>query len=181
MTKEIIAKSICEYPQYKATKCGEIIGVYKSERGYMRQHTRKTGYKCVTVRNAGVANTRYVHRLVWIAFNGSIPEGKFINHIDGIKSNNSLDNLELVTPKENTAHAIKMGLIKPMDKKGYAAMNRSIQLTADQDEEVKRLYEAGLSMRAVGRELGICHKTVSGIVNQTGVFRARPDNRNKVW
>ena len=44
----------------------------------------------------------YVHRLVWEAFNGSIPEGLQVNHINEIKSDNRLENLNLMTPKENT-------------------------------------------------------------------------------
>ena len=44
---------------------------------------------------------KYVHRLVWEAFNGPIPEGLQINHLDENKHNNSLSNLSLVTPSEN--------------------------------------------------------------------------------
>lgn len=42
-----------------------------------------------------------VHRLVWIAFNGQIPEGYEINHLDERPVNNALSNLSLVTHKEN--------------------------------------------------------------------------------
>ncbi len=52
-----------------------------------------------------VNNKRYypfVHRLVWEAFNGPIPDGMQINHIDENPLNNRLDNLNLMTPKENT-------------------------------------------------------------------------------
>lgn len=44
---------------------------------------------------------KYVHRVVWEAFNGPIPEGLQINHKDENKLNNSLSNLSLVTPSEN--------------------------------------------------------------------------------
>lgn len=43
----------------------------------------------------------FIHRIVWVTFNGRIPEGYEINHIDENPSNNRLDNLELVTHKEN--------------------------------------------------------------------------------
>ena len=46
-------------------------------------------------------NRKYVHRAVWEAFNGPIPDGLQINHIDENKLNNSLTNLSLVTPREN--------------------------------------------------------------------------------
>lgn len=42
-----------------------------------------------------------VHRIVWMLFNGPIPEGMEINHIDMNKSNNNISNLELVTHKRN--------------------------------------------------------------------------------
>lgn len=44
---------------------------------------------------------KYVHRAVYEAFNGQIPEGLQINHLDENKLNNSLSNLSLVTHREN--------------------------------------------------------------------------------
>lgn len=43
-----------------------------------------------------------VHRLVWEAFNGKIPDGMQVNHINEIKADNRLENLNLMTPKENS-------------------------------------------------------------------------------
>lgn len=47
----------------------------------------------------------YVHRIVWELFNGSIPDGLCIDHIDGDTSNNKIENLRLVTHKENMRNA----------------------------------------------------------------------------
>jgi len=44
------------------------------------------------------------HRVIWTMANGEIPEGKVINHKDWNRSNNKLDNLEVVWPHENVAH-----------------------------------------------------------------------------
>ena len=53
--------------------------------------------------DVSLGNKKYkVHRLVWEAFNGPIPEGMQINHIDEVKTNNALTNLSLMTPKENS-------------------------------------------------------------------------------
>jgi len=41
------------------------------------------------------------HRLVWILHNGDIPKGLFIDHINGIRDDNRIDNLRLVTKQEN--------------------------------------------------------------------------------
>ena len=52
-----------------------------------------------------------VHRLVALAFLDSPTENRnHINHIDGIKTNNHISNLEWVTPKENSIHSWKMGM-----------------------------------------------------------------------
>lgn len=51
-----------------------------------------------------------VHRLAWEALYGPIPPGMEINHINGIKNDNRLINLELVTHQQNMAHAKRTGL-----------------------------------------------------------------------
>lgn len=54
-----------------------------------------------------------LHRIVISSFNGFDKERIEANHIDGDKSNCRLDNLEWCTPKENVAHAHKIGLASP--------------------------------------------------------------------
>jgi len=51
-----------------------------------------------------------VHRVVVETFIGEIPKDMEVNHIDGVKSNNELSNLEVVTRSENQKHAHKTGL-----------------------------------------------------------------------
>lgn len=83
---------------YYATKNGKIINVSKK----IEMHLEKTGNY---LRFAGSYNLQgkhfLVHRAVWESFNGIIPEGYDIDHIDGNPTNNALDNLEMVTHKEN--------------------------------------------------------------------------------
>lgn len=60
------------------------------------------GYLGLNLAINGTIVTKSVHRLVWSAFNGPIPEGMQINHINEDKTDNRLENLNLMTPKENT-------------------------------------------------------------------------------
>jgi len=53
-----------------------------------------------------------MHRLIWETWRYKIPDKLQPNHKDGIKNNNDLDNLEIITPKENVQHAIELGLRK---------------------------------------------------------------------
>lgn len=46
-----------------------------------------------------------IHRLVWAAFNGKIPVGKCVNHLDFNKQNNNVSNLEVISLRENSRHA----------------------------------------------------------------------------
>lgn len=81
-----------------------------------------SGYQFVKICNADKKyRYHYVHRLVWEVFVGPIPEGMQINHKDENKSNNSLENLEIVTPKQNANYGtrnIRMVLpqMKPIAK-----------------------------------------------------------------
>lgn len=60
-----------------------------------------------------INNERFEHRVVWAAANGPIPRNMYIHHINGNKSDNRLENLKLVTHKENCNKSDRW-------KKGYA-------------------------------------------------------------
>jgi hypothetical protein len=75
----------------------------------------KNGYKAVSLWVEGKQYPRYVHRLVAESFIGDC-SNMSINHIDGNKLNNSLDNIEIVTASENMIHAYNNGLRSFTDK-----------------------------------------------------------------
>lgn len=76
----------------------------------MKESTLKNGYKIIEMSISGKTFMAYVHRVVALAKHVKKDECIEVNHKDGCKSNNSPENLEWVTPKENTKHAIKNGL-----------------------------------------------------------------------
>lgn len=77
---------------------------------HLKQHTVNGGYLVVQLWQDGKPKTCLVHRLVAAAFLDSAPDSREVNHKDGNKRNNSLDNLEYVTHSENNTHAYRTGL-----------------------------------------------------------------------
>lgn len=77
----------------------------------LKQRIKKTGYVDVNFSVNGVRKVFLVHRLVAETFLGK-PKNKEVNHIDGNKLNNRLENLNWVTHSENIKHAYDSGLFK---------------------------------------------------------------------
>ena len=71
--------------------------------GIIRDRQKKgSKYRRIGLRKNGKRYWFFVHRLVYEAFNGPIPPGMQINHIDENPENNCVDNLNLLTQKENS-------------------------------------------------------------------------------
>jgi hypothetical protein len=88
--------------------------IYSSATGKpLSQHINRHGYKTVSLYNGVKQRTFKVHRLVAETFLGyyAVPNKHLqVNHIDGIKTNNDVNNLEFVTRSENAKHAYRLGL-----------------------------------------------------------------------
>lgn len=106
-----IWKDIEDFPNYQVSSTG-IVRNKKTGRVTTQKLGHDGRYLSVYLTNAGYENTQRVHRLVAEAFLGKHP-GMMVNHIDGNKTNNNVENLEWCTAKENNAHAIKNGLNHP--------------------------------------------------------------------
>lgn len=81
--------------------------------GFIKPVLISHGYQHVSLCRDNKAKSFRLHKIVAEAFLGPCPEGHVVNHRDGVKTNNWASNLEYVTPRENTAHAIRTGLFQP--------------------------------------------------------------------
>lgn len=82
----------------------------------LKPNVGKRGYFVVNLSLKGFNKVVTIHRLVAIAFIPNPKNKREVNHKDGNKQNNSIENLEWVTPSENSRHAIKSQHIKKFNK-----------------------------------------------------------------
>lgn len=93
----------------------------------LKQQTNHRGYKYIYLYKEPKNRNYYVHRLVMYAFIGDMPEKDMVvNHIDEVKDNNNLENLEWVTQSQNALHSITEETIERLreQSKDLAIKNR---------------------------------------------------------
>jgi hypothetical protein len=83
---------------YKISSVGVITSILSKRE---RKYKIKDGYATITLSKCGKLKTHSVHRLLYEAFVGKIPDNLFIDHIDRNRLNNSLSNLRIVTQNIN--------------------------------------------------------------------------------
>lgn len=105
----VIYKSIKEYNDYYLIGSD---GTVKNKIKTMKTFINNNGYECIKLTLGRVHKHYTMHRLVALYFIDNPLNKKEINHIDGNKLNNNVNNLEWVTSSENKHHAIKLGLRK---------------------------------------------------------------------
>ena len=113
-------------------------------------------------------NSRYkhflVHRLIALTFLGPCPPKHEVNHKDGNKANNFINNLEYVTPKENTNHAVRSGLFN--DRKGEKSVRS--KLTNKQVIEIRKKHiPYKYSTVKIAKEFNVCPSTIGSIIRYT--------------
>ena len=142
---------------YKASNLGNVWSVRRGK--MMVQGLNKFGYCRIGLYKDGKPKSFGVHRLVLAAFTGKF--GLEVNHIDGIKTNNNIENLEWVNRSENLKHAIKNGLFKIY--KGDKHINA--KLSEKEVLEIRKKYIPYFySQYKLAKEYGVSQRTMSTLV-----------------
>ena len=121
------------------------------------------GYLVVTLRKNNKKRIELIHRLVAGAFLGTCPSNKEVNHKDGNKKNNCIDNLEYITQLENITHAIKLGLVV----KARGESQGTSKLTERQALQIKKLcQEKKFSQKKIAEMFNISKGAVEEIAQE---------------
>lgn len=126
-------KEIIGFPMYTLDEDGNVYSRYiKGGGGSVSNNYRKlkpvidiTGYYIVSlIREDGKKIKKSIHRLLGELFIPNPENKEHINHKDGNKLNNRIDNLEWCTPKENFNHAVKLGLVDLSHKNKWVSIDQ---------------------------------------------------------
>jgi len=130
-----------------------------------RQNILKTGYYFVSfsMGSRSKKKTFRVHKGLAETFIPNPDDKPQVNHIDGNKLNNSLDNLEWVTNRENIIHAFETGIV---DTKTWNR-HSGAKLTDEQVRFIRQNYipnDKEYGTRGLARRFHICHATVQSLL-----------------
>ncbi len=133
-------------------------GIYpfKSKEKIIKNRLNK--YYYVTLCKNNSYKNFYIHRLIANSFLPNPDKKLCVNHINGIKTDNSINNLEWATHKENTIHATDIGLI---NQKGENSYNSKLN-----KEQVLEIIKSNLPHRELSKIYSISKSYVSSIKNK---------------
>lgn len=136
-------KVVQGYESYLINRNGEI----KTSEEYRKTYTDKDGYKIVFLKGSNKKHDSLrVHRLVAMNFIPNPDNKPQVNHKNGIKDDNRVENLEWVTPSENIKHAYKHNLItnemrKVSKPKLQGEKHPKAKLTKEDVLKIRRVHD----------------------------------------
>ena len=114
-----------DIPRFKGKFEASITGMIRNKetREYRKPYINDSGYFVVGIYDSTKKGTVHhrVHRLIAETFIPNPDNKRTVNHIDGNKLNNKVDNLEWATHRENLAHARNIGLVVTTERQRKTA------------------------------------------------------------
>jgi hypothetical protein len=172
---------IIKYDQFDWKEIPGIIGYFVSPRGEIGRQIDSTTYKILKPKRTpagyqeynvmtvdGKRITKTMHSLIALTFIGPRPKNYVINHKNGIKTDNRVENIEYVTRSENVLHAYRIGLMKAM--KGEQAVNS--KLTEDIVKIIKECKS--VSVKKLAGIFNVDANTIRGIKAGTSWKHVQP-------
>lgn len=176
--------NLIDFEKYTITEDGKIFS--KRHNRYMHGYLTKKGYIRVNMLCKDNQQRFYQwHRVIWFYFNGEIPQNYEINHKDEDKTNNSLDNLELLTHTENINYgtrsqraatsisfALKGKHLTDETKKKLSLANSKpiLQYNLETNKPIKEWYGVREAARCLNLNSSNISKVCRGEMNQSAGY-----------
>jgi hypothetical protein len=132
----------------------------------MKMTKGQAGYLKIILRLNSIKHTYSIHRLVAIAFIDNLEEKPQVNHKNGIKTDNRVENLEWNTSKENINHSYNTGL-----KKGYKLGQKGITNPSSKlnEKDVLEIRNSTLRGAELARKYNVSSTLIYSVL------------KNKIW
>lgn len=155
---------------YQVSNLGRIKSLAKNRNSLqngdmlLKPSINKKGYLIVRLYKNTVSKDFPVHRLVANMFIDNPSNKREVNHINGVKHDNRMENLEWCTGSENVRHAFEIGINTP--RKG--TLNGMAKLNDAKVLEIKVKYSEGnTAMRKLALEYGVDYALIQRIIKGT--------------
>lgn len=155
---------------YQVSNLGRIKAVRNRTNTYLgrllKPKVNKYGYYSVSLSGHGRTTTTTAHKIVAEAFYGKRPEGLVVNHKNGIKTDNRIENLEFVTHKQNINHSYEVlgnpYSIPPV----YSGEDHPQSVLTEKEVMAIRILANSnvFSSKDIGQFFGVSKTTVANIV-----------------
>ncbi len=154
-------KKIKNYESYMVSDLGRIKSL-KGKKEIILTPSDRNGYLKVSLSKNSKVKDITIHRLVMETFIPNNENKTQVNHINGIKTDNRLENLEWSNASENALHAFKLGLRK--NEKGDNATYRKVN--SKKVVEIKSIYfNQDINQTKLGEMFNISQSAISYIIN----------------
>lgn len=166
-------KTIDNFSRYMVSNYGNLKSLNYKRTGkerILKPHDTGGYLQTMILNDFGKYETKKIHYLVTLAFFGKRKESYVVNHIDGNKHNNRIENLEYVTQSYNCKHSFNIGLQKP--KRGE--LNGMSKLTRKQVNFIREKAKNGgryWGRNRLALELGVTAKHLQDIVNNKELWK----------
>lgn len=132
-------------------------------------------YRCSVQRLDGTWTSQPVHRLVAKAFIPRTKNRDIVNHIDGNRTNNRIENLEWVTPKENVIHSFKFG-----SRKICKQVPKKTILTDFQVNQIGKLREL-YTVNQIAKLFNIEYQSLKNIIHKKKQCERLDDQQPSIY
>lgn len=125
------------------TYLGRLLTPKRDRKGYLRYRLSRD---CSTVDISA-------HKLVWTAFSGQIPAGFQINHLNGVRTDNRIENLEVCTQSQNIQHSYDF--LRGVRSRNSGGQNGMAKLDEADVLEMRRLRAGGMKISDIAARFGL--------------------------